>query len=231
MSRLWPRLGPLLLLGLALAAGLVFGYREAFGPFGQAVVEDASQQVRGGMTVGQTFRAAFDRLDRIDVYLGAAPAGQANSKDVILHVRTAPDATADLRSVVVSGSSVKSDGWVRFDFAAIPDSGGKGYYLLLESPASTTGDALRAARSLQDRYRDGAYYLNGAPAGGDLAFQVYSEPGPLAWARGLAGLLAQDRPSIWGEPALYAVLFVAFLALLGAAGVALAGATDGEDGP
>ncbi len=70
---------------------------------------------------------------------------------------------------------------------------------------------------MRDRYRDGVYYRDGAPAGGDLAFQVQAQTDLLAWLRGVSRLLAQDKPTFSGHPAFYAVLTAGYLIVLCAA--------------
>jgi hypothetical protein len=209
------RLGPFLWLGLGLGLVLLFGYQAAVKPLGQTALDGGSKEVQGSTTVGQTFVAPFDGLYRVDVFL--SPSGGTDKGDVLFHVRTAPDAGEDLRSGVVNASNVKSAGWFQIEFAPISDSGGKGYYFLLESPSSTPGDTFSASRSSLDRYRDGVYYLDGAPSDGDLAFQIHSQPGLISWMQGLCRLLAQDKPSIWGDPAFYGALFVGYVGLLAAA--------------
>src|SRR5690606_29471869 len=113
------RLAPYLILALAVGGVLFLARQVAALPLGQGALEDGSREVRGGTTVGQTIVAPFDGLYRVDVYL--SPGGRANTADVVLHIRTAPDATEDLASAVVNASTVKRDRWVRFEFAPLPD--------------------------------------------------------------------------------------------------------------
>ena len=214
MGSRWPRrLGPFLALGLGLGLILFFAYQEAAGPLGKVAPTSGSQAVQGSTTVGQAFVAPFDGLYRIDVYVG--PGAQANKANLLFHLRAAPGATQDLRFGALSASSVKGEGWMEFQFPSIPDSGGKSYFLLIESPSSTSEDALSVSlRSGPAGLRDGTYYLNGAPTDGDVALEYYCQPGPVAWLAGLFRLLGQGKPSISGQPLFYGGLFAVYAILL-----------------
>jgi hypothetical protein len=216
MGRWLRRLGPFVALGLGLGLILFFAYREVAAPLGKFAPASGSQEVQGSTTVGQSFVAPFDGLYRIDVYVG--PGTQPNNADMLFHLRAAPGATEDLRFGALSASPVKGEGWMDFQFPPIPDSGGRRYLLLIESPSSTADDALSVSlRSGPAGLRDGTYYLNGVASDGDLALQYYCQPGPVAWLAGLFGMMAQGKPSIAGEPALYGALFAVYAILLAVA--------------
>lgn len=211
-SLLARRLAPYGLLLLSLSIVLLSGVGELLKPAGQEIAEDGSQEIRGSTTVGQTFMAPFDGLYRIDVSLGTG--GRANTKDLLFHLRTAPEATEDLASGIVNASTLKQDAWTAFEFPPLRDSGGRRFYFFLESPASQPGDTLSVFRSRQNNYRDGAYYLDGALAEGDLTFTIRCRPSPAGWLSGLLRLLARNKPSIWGQPACYGLLFGLYFLLL-----------------
>ncbi len=207
LRRLWPYL--LLLTGLSVV--LLSGARKSLGPFGQIMAEDGTQEIRDSITVGQTFVAPFDGLYQVDVGLGTGE--RDNTKDVIFHLRTAPDVVEDLAWGVVNASTVSEDERVTFEFSPIRDSGGRRYYFFLESPESRPGDTLSVFRSRQDRYRDGTYYLNGSPASGDLTFTFHCRPSLAGWFSGLFRLLARNKPAVWGQPACYGSLFGLYFVL------------------
>lgn len=208
LRRLWPYL--LLLVGLLVV--LLSGARKTLEPFGQIVAEDGTQEIRDGITVGQTFVAPFDGLYQVDVRLSTGE--RENTKDLIFYLRTAPDVVEDLAWGVVNASTVSAGDWVTFEFSPIRDSGGQRYYFFLESPESRPGDTLSIFRSRRDRYRDGTYYLDGSPASGDLTFTFRCLPSPAGWFSGLFRLLARNKPAVWGQPACYGSLFGLYFVLL-----------------
>jgi hypothetical protein len=164
--------------------------------------------------VGQTFVASFDGLHQIDVRLGSGD--RAGAQALTLHLRAAPDASEAIRSATLSVAPPASDGWASFEFEPVPDSGGQSLYFSLESPAASSGTRPTVDRALGDRYRDGSYFLNGAPAEGDLTFRIHSRPSLVAWFLGLVRLLAQAKPSFLADPACYGLLLLVYLMLLAA---------------
>jgi len=62
----------------------------------------------------------------------------------------------------------------RIDFTPLPNSGGKSYYIHIESPGAKPGNAITVYANENDQYPDGSAYRNGQIVSGDLAFTAYS---------------------------------------------------------
>ncbi len=212
MAHWWRRLRPYLFLVLGVGVVILFAGQETLTRFGQFDVDGGALPVMGQSQAGQTFRVAFDGLYEIDLYVG--PAAGVGAEPLLFHLRAAADAASDIVAGTITSSGVGSDGWVKLPFAPLRHSQGQSFYFFVESPASAEANAWTVFRSSGDRYRDGASYVNGTQSGTDLTFQLHSRPGAIAWFRGLFALLAQDKPSLWGQPACYGVLFLLYLALL-----------------
>jgi hypothetical protein len=157
-----------------------------------------------GTTVGQTFRAPREHLSAIGLHLGPYTQRQPTGR-VILHLRSLTIGP-DLRRSVVPAEAARSDSEVRFLFPPIADSRGVTYMLTLEYPDGGPDKALGVQFAQPDNsegqaYDDGERYVDGTPAGGDLAFSLFHRERPLAAvqfffgivALGVAGLAAAMR--------------------------------------
>jgi hypothetical protein len=173
------------------------------GPVGQLV---------GQERVGQTFVARYDHLYRVDLFLGTY--ARSNTKDVIFHLRAAPDAPADIFSTTFNAATVKDYAYRSFTFPPIPDSAGRSYYFFLESPSSEDGNAITAWKQTEDLYPRGQMVQNGAPVEGDLQFQAHYRPTVRGRLTALLDRLAENKPSVWGDRRFYVVL--ALMTVLGA---------------
>lgn len=209
LRRLWPYL----LLLFSMGSVVVAGIQPALEPLGQTTAGVGAQKIWGSTTVGQSFHAPFDGLHQVSVLLKTGGRG-ANSSGLRFRLRTDPAATTDLAVVVIDNSTITQDGWVTFEFPPLRNAGGRDFYFLLEAPQAQPETALSALIARRDRYANGSYYLNGMPLKGDLAFSFRARPGLNEWLQGIFELLAHNKPSFWGQPVLYGLLAVIYLALL-----------------
>lgn len=148
----------------------------------------------GGETFGQSFASTTDLLYRID--LSTATYARANSAPVIFHLQSHPGASSDIYSATVPGPEIQNERPTSFEFPPLPDSQGRSYYFYIESPESTTGNAITVYASALDQYPEGTAYRNSEAVLGDLAFTAYSRasftlPGLLGEFLARAG---QDLP-------------------------------------
>ena len=118
-------------------------------------------------TVGQTFVAARPNLRAIEV-VWQPPADDTGP--VVLHLRSDPASTADLARV-----EINADGQpvARWRFPPIPDSQGRGFYLLIEAPQARADHPLRLHAVTRDVYTPGSAYADGLPWPGDLTFRAF----------------------------------------------------------
>jgi hypothetical protein len=118
-------------------------YALIFNTIGIHYFPEHAGELIGQMEVGQTVPVEIDGWSSIEIGL-ATFSGRRNTADVILHVRSDPDAADDIRTVTVNAGDIEDRSWHRFEFQAIAGSSGKNYYVALTSPASTAGNAVTA---------------------------------------------------------------------------------------
>lgn len=141
--------------------------------------------------VGQSFEARQNNLSRLDVILAADPERPPPDGRLILHLR--PDtpgvdvrASADIRTVEVPVRELglprrpvldlrpgqPAEQWTSLRFAPIPDSRLRRYVWLLEYRPGPAGGRLQLLTNFNNRYRDGALYLNGTFINGNALFRL-----------------------------------------------------------
>jgi hypothetical protein len=135
-------------------------------------------ELRGSVKLMQTFRSKFPHLTRIDVLM--ANYRRKNTADLVFSLRRHPRDQENLRTVVVNAEKIKDNNWHAFRFSPLPDSAGKTYTWVLESPEATKGNAVTVWAT--DRpYEEGEMYVfrsknttwQQARKPGALAFRVY----------------------------------------------------------
>lgn len=194
---------------VALALGLVIVAYSALNQI-QMPIEtqdthtESVGQIVSGETVGQTFLARYNHLHRIDIFMGTY--ARPNTREVIFHLKTAPDAPDDVLTLPFNASEVEDYAYRSFTFSPIPDSAGRTFYFCVESPSSVEGDAITIWMQPRDLYLQGMMFRNGVPAGGDLHFQAYYQGSYRDKATALLDRLVEKKPSIWGERWLYILL-------------------------
>lgn len=183
-------------------------------------------------TIGQTFRATEHNLSAIGLHLAPYTREQPTGR-IILHLRSSPDATEDIRRAVIPALAARRDIEERFLFEPIPDSRGTAYYLLLEYPDGPPERAVAVRFEDADNpngrdYGEGERYIDGKPAGGDLGLALYHRERPIVAVQAFAGLvlfgamllgaalpLAGARGSARTRATAIAVLGIPLLAILG----------------
>jgi len=161
-------------------------------------------QIVGGETVGQTFLARYNHLQRIDVFM--ATYARPNTHEVIFHLKTDPGAPDDIFRLSFNAREVEDYAYRSFTFPPIPDSAGRTFCFYVESPSSVEGDAITVWMQPQDLYPRGTMFRNGTPAGGDLRFQAYYQGSYRDKMKALLDRLVENKPSIWGEKWFYVLL-------------------------
>ena len=127
-------------------------------------------EIMDAITVGQTFKADYNYLNRIDISFGTY--ARENTHDIIFHLRQVNNDT-DVRAVKFNARDIRNNDYNSIYFEPITDSKGKRYYFFLESPSSVNGNALTVWVKTKDTYHDGEFILNGRSAGGDVLFRPY----------------------------------------------------------
>lgn len=163
---------------------------------------------------GQTFIAEYPGLSRVEVLL--ATYARSNAGPLVFRLRSSPDTQEDLVTLAFDAADVVDNTYYTFEFPPIRDSAGRAFYFCLEAPEATPGNAISVWGSAEDAYPDGEAVLQGVAGNGvrDLTFRLGYHP-PL-WQRVniLAERITANKPSVWGDVRLYAVLAAAYLVLL-----------------
>jgi hypothetical protein len=163
---------------------------------------------------GQTFVAEYSGLSRIQVLL--ATYARSNTGPLTFHLRSSPDAQEDLVTLAFDAADVVDNTYYAFEFPPIRGSAGRSFYFCLEAAQAAPGNAVTAWGSTEDVYPDGEAVLQGLEGNGvrDLTFRLGYNP-PL-WQRVsiLAQRLTANKPSVWGDVRLYAVLTAVYAVLL-----------------
>jgi hypothetical protein len=215
----------LLLLALILRASLD---RLVITPEEQLQNRMVAGQIRGPITIGQTFTAPYNGLYRIDVMM--ATYARQNSQDVIFHLRKGPGEEVDLAEIVVNASEIEDNTFRPFTFDPIRHSAGRTYYFFFESSLSVPGDAVTIWGCSEDMYPNGQGFRNHRRGAGDLTFLTYYRPGSLGKASILLDRLAENKPLFWGDKRFYALLGLIYLSLFALFWVTVAGQLADHEG-
>ena len=209
--------GLALLVLLALAALAVRGSsRAAEGSYNQLAADGTSRQLAAGNRVGQTFQVEQVGLYQIDVDLGSLPNRAIGP--LVLHVTAQPFAGPDLAQVTRDGAQPLTAGFAAFEFAPLTAPAGQTLAFWLEAPAMPPGSALTVRGASRDAYPGGQALFDPLPAAGglrDLAFKLYYRAGLLQALPVLLARQAAGRPGIFGWPALYWAILLAWVLGLG----------------
>lgn len=203
-------------LGLTVVIGLNrLGFEGQ--PINQYVtnvtVSDALE-IKGDMTIGQTFQAPKNGLHRIEVVLRTY--NRRNTHNVTFYLKEWPDSGV-IYQETFNAAEVKNNRWRTFEFPPIPDSAGKTYFFYFASPDSVKGDAITVGGGEGDYYTGGQVYAGPVPANADLAFRTYYNLSAREKLSILGRRLVEDKPSIWGDIRFYLLLAALYLLLAGKA--------------
>ncbi|MFQ5855610.1 MAG: DUF6541 family protein [Anaerolineae bacterium] len=130
-------------------------------------------EIWGEQTVGQTFVAQKNGLNRVDVFL--ATYARDNTGPVTFHLRESPAAGQDLVTIQFDARDVQDNAYQTFTFPPQRNSQNRSYFFFLEAPAAKPGNAITVWASPTDTYSQGQAYLASQPHPGDLAFRTYAE--------------------------------------------------------
>ena len=213
------RIAVILITG-ALLAGLItsfiegldrLGYEgqlnnEYFGPASDLL------EIKGDLTIGQTFQAPLDSLHRIDVVLRTY--GRKNTHDVTFYLKESLDSPEVIYQETFNASEVRNNGWRTFEFSPVPHSASKSFFFYIASPDSVQGDAITVGGGDSDYYTGGQAYLGPVPANADLAFRTYYGLSPNEKLAILGQRLVENKPSVWGDVRLYLLLAGLYILVL-----------------
>jgi hypothetical protein len=167
-----------------------------------------------GHTFGQIFGLQYDGLYRIDLY--TATYTRENTQPVIFRVKAAPEAAGELVRLKIPAADISNSGPTVITFPPLPETAGRNLYFSVGSPGSIPGDAITVYRHEEDVYTGGEMFVDGQPAGGDIAFIAYTQESFTAaviWDD-FYSRASQDRPFFTFYCSLLALLMVALAVTL-----------------
>jgi hypothetical protein len=145
------------------------------------VLNEAPVQTLGELTgrkhIGQQFIAQRDGLCRVDVLV--ATYKRRNTRDIVFHLKASPTAEVDLATVRLNASMLTDQAYASFTFTPQSESGGKSYYVCLESPESMPGDAITLWAYRNAHIPSAPLHRNKHIKRGHLLFRLFYEDGQL----------------------------------------------------
>ena len=128
-----------------------------------------------GHSFGQTFKLQYNGLYRIDLY--TATYARENTHSVVFKICTSPACQVgeELLRLELPATQISNSGPTVNTFPPIAGTAGHIFYFSIESPASTSGDAITVYRNEKDIYPDGQMFVDGQPTEGDIAFIAYTQ--------------------------------------------------------
>ena len=145
-------------------------------------LDEAAPAIGGPYTVGQTFISHYPRLCAIEVLLVVHQDGQKADVPprLTFHLRSYPSSTTDIVAITIDTSGLRHNDPYRFTFSPQADSENKSYYFFFEA---TEGNKTTFWCSSLNAYPEGAMYVDGAVAEGDLYFKTYYDYSPRLMGR------------------------------------------------
>jgi len=130
-----------------------------------------------GHTFGQTFTPQYDGLYRLDLY--TATYARQNTHPLIFRLLPSTSQGEGMGGSLVRlelpAAQISNSGPTIITFPPLAETAGRTLYLSIESPGSIPGDAITVYRHEEDVYPGGQMYVDGQPAGGDIAFIAYTQ--------------------------------------------------------
>lgn len=183
-------------------------------PINFSLAPTAEQQIWGERIVSQSFVAPRNDLNRIDILFQTYQ--RQNSADVSLRLlELPPDAQNPLHGVEVinfsfKASTLQDQTWRAFTFPPIPDSAGKHYLIVLQSPESSPGNAITVGGIEWDSYAPGQAFLGPVPLRADITFRTCYPMSAFDKLRILADQVTRHRPTLWGSPIFYGLILLMY---------------------
>lgn len=186
------------LTGLLIATALTVGIAVVSWPHLATTRQTGNNvpasELVAGRRLGQTFRAPFSGLYRVDVLL--ATYARRNEHSVLFHLSDGPG-KPHLVTIEVEAAQIRDNTFHRFVFEPIADSAGREFYFLFEAPQAEPGNAITVWQTDFDSYPHGRAYVDDSPTEGDLAFVAYYRSSPAETWAALSERVRTWHPLLW----------------------------------
>lgn len=212
-------LATLLVLALTGLAAIAVSFSRQLACEGQLINNNVTpttpQQIAGDRIIGQSFVAPRPNLNQIDLLFQTY--GRTNTHDVTLRLLAIPENGSnplqglELYRTTFNAATINDQSWRTFTFPPIPDSNGKPYFIALQSPDSTEGNAVTVGGIERDVYTAGSAFLGPVPVPADITFRTCYALSPSEKLLILGQQLIKDKPSLWGDLRFYLLLLLLYL--------------------
>ncbi len=209
----------LLVLAFTGLAAIAVSFSRQLACEGQLINNNVTpttpQQIAGDRIIGQSFVAPRPNLNRIDLLFQTY--GRTNTHDVTLRLLAIPENDSnplqglELYRNTFNAATISDQSWRTFTFPPIPDSNGKPYFIALQSPQSTEGNAVTVGGIERDVYTAGSAFLGPVPVPADITFRTCYALSTNEKLSILGQQLIKDKPSLWGDLRFYLLLLLLYL--------------------
>ena len=186
------------LIGLLISLTLTIVIFKISMPRLAAVRQDRSNVPAGELltehAIGQTFRAPFSNLYRIDVLM--ATYERQNQGPILFHLAEEPQGES-LVTIKFDAAELEDNAFYQFRFEPIADSAGRDFFFYFEAPNATPGNAVTIWQTDYAAYARGQAYVNGQPVSGDLRFIAYYRSGAVEIVQALSERMRIWNPYVW----------------------------------
>jgi hypothetical protein len=133
-----------------------------------------SDPVAGQASVGETFQARQNGLNRIDVF--PVLHGRGVPSWIALHLTASPTDATHIAYVRLEGATIADSRPLTFWFKPISDSAGREFYFYVDAPEAQQATAVRLEERRGAHATGEQRFVDGRPADGALAFAAYAAP-------------------------------------------------------
>jgi hypothetical protein len=148
----------------------------------QALMKASGEPMATGQRFVQSFRSTRNGLAKVE-FLVATFTRHIPSGELRVSLASHPDGSSPAASAVIPASTIADNSFIGFQFEPIGDSGGKTYYLILESRDIPSGYALTVWLTGYHLYPDGEFSVDGKRQPRDLILRTFCVAQPAsAWS-------------------------------------------------
>jgi hypothetical protein len=201
-----------LLIAIVLTASIIVASWPQIATTHQMINNVPVGELVAGRRFGQTFRAPFSGLYRVDVVL--ATYRRRNKGPIIFHITDGIEGS-EIATVEVEAAQIQDNAPKRFVFEPIANSVNREFYFYLEAPQAVSGNAITIWETDFDSYPSGQAYVDGQPTEGDLRFTAYYRSSPQEAWNTLTERVRTWHPLLWRARWLVLGAFLVFVLGIG----------------
>ncbi|MFL7791273.1 MAG: hypothetical protein AB8I69_03970 [Anaerolineae bacterium] len=182
------------LVAFALAIGTILTSWQRVATTHQIINNAPVGELTADRRFGQTFRAPFSGLYRVDVVM--ATYRRQNEGPIIFHLAEGTKGP-ELVTITVEAANIRDNAPKKFVFTPIINSADREFYFYLEAPEASPGNAITIWQTDFDSYPSGCAYVDDQPIDGDLRFVAYYRSSPQEVWTALTERVRTWHPLLW----------------------------------